>query len=63
MIGQTDGIAAYPVSPSWSPADVCTTLFEALGVGSDAVLMDPLGRPNHLLNGEVIEPLYNGRVA
>ncbi len=63
VIGQTDGIAAYPVSPSWSPADVCTTLFEALGVGSDAVLMDPLGRPNHLLNGEVIEPLYNGRVA
>ena len=63
VVGQTDGIAAYPVSQSWSPADVCTTIFEALGVGSDAVLFDPLGRPNHLLNGEVIEPLYNGRTA
>ena len=63
VVGQTDGIAAYPVSPSWSPADVCTTIFEGLGVGTDAVLMDPLGRPNHLLNGEVIEPLYNGRTA
>ncbi|MES2793177.1 MAG: DUF1501 domain-containing protein [Planctomycetota bacterium] len=60
VIGQTDAIAAYPISRQFSPADVCTTLFEALGVGADAVLMDPLGRPNHLLNGEIIDPLYTG---
>lgn len=63
VIGQSDGIAAYPVSRAWSPADVCTTVYNALGVGHDAMLTDPLGRPNHLLNGEVIEPLYSGRVA
>jgi len=63
VIGQSDAIAAYPVTRAWTPADVCTTLFDALGVDQDAVLMDPLNRPNHLLNGEVIEPLYTGRSA
>jgi uncharacterized protein (DUF1501 family) len=63
VIGQTDANAAYPVSRSFSPADVCTTLFEALGVDHTAVLMDPLGRPNHLLNGEIISPLYTGSQA
>ena len=63
VVGQTDAIAAYPVSRSWSPADVCTTLFDALGVRHDALLIDPLGRPNHLLNGDVIEPLYSGAVS
>lgn len=60
VVGTTDAIAAYPVTRSWSPADVCTTLFDALGVSHEAALMDPLGRPNHLLNGSVIEPLYSG---
>lgn len=61
VIGQSDAIAAFPVSRPWSPADVCTTLYNALGVSHDALLIDPLGRPNHLLNGDVIEPLYSGR--
>jgi len=59
-IGQTDAIAAYPVTRAWTPPDVCTTIFDALGVSHDAMVIDPLGRPNHLLNGEVIEPLYSG---
>jgi uncharacterized protein (DUF1501 family) len=59
-IGQTDAIAAYPLSRPWSPADVCTTVFDALGVDHKATLIDPLGRPNHLLNGQVIDPLYTG---
>jgi len=63
VVGQTDAIAAYPVSRAWSPADVLTTLLGALGVESEALLMDPLGRPNHLLNGTVIEPLYSGAIS
>lgn len=63
VVGQTDAIAAYPMTRSWSPADVCTTLFNGLGVGHDALLMDPLGRPNHLLNGEVIDSLYSGSLS
>jgi hypothetical protein len=63
VIGASDAIAAYPVTRPWTPADVCTTLFDALGVSHDAVIVDPLSRPNHLLNGEVITPLYTGRSA
>ena len=60
VIGESDSIAAYPLSRSWDPADICTTIFEALGVPEHAELLDPLGRPNRLLNGEVIAPLYTG---
>ncbi len=62
VIGQTDAIAAYPVTRAWSPADVCTTIFDALGVSREAFLVDPLGRPNHLCNGEAIAPLFSGAV-
>ena len=60
VIGQSDASAAYPITRAWSPADVCTTIYEALGVDPDAELLDPLGRPNRLLNGSVIDPLYTG---
>ena len=63
VLGQSDAIAAYPVSRSWSPADLCTTVYNALGVSEEAHLMDPLGRPSPLRNGTVIEPLYSGREA
>ena len=63
VIGQTDDIAAYPTTRPWSPADVCTTLFDALGVNHEAAILDPLGRSNQLLNGDVIEPLYSGSVS
>lgn len=63
VIGQTDSQAAYPVSRSWSPADCCTTILNALGVRHDVQIDDPLGRPHHLLNGQVIAPLYTGRSA
>ncbi len=61
VIGQTDAIAAYPVTRAWTPADVFTTLLGALGVDPETHVSDPLGRPMQLLNGEVIEPLYSGR--
>ena len=60
-IGQTDARAAYPVTRAWSPADICSTLFNALGVDHDVTIVDPLQRPHHLLNGTVIHPLYTGR--
>ena len=60
VLGQTDGQAAYPVTNSWSPADICSTIFNALGVDSNTTLIDPLDRPHHLLNGNVISNLYSG---
>lgn len=61
VIGQTDEQAAFPVTRSWSPADICSTIFNALDVDSDVAIMDPLQRPHYLLNGQVIAPLYSGR--
>jgi hypothetical protein len=63
VIGQTDAQAAYPVTRAWTPADVCSTVFSALGIDEDTLIMDPLQRPHHLLNGTVISPLYTGRSA
>lgn len=63
VLGKTDAQAAYPVSKSWSPADICSTIFNALGVDSKAMLFDPLNRPHHLLNGNVISNLYTGATA
>ena len=61
VIGQTDDQAAYPISRAWSPADVCSTLFNALDVDPDVTITDPLQRPHYLINGTVISPLYSGR--
>lgn len=61
VIGETDSQAAYPVSRPWTPADVCSTIFSALGVPEDVTITDPLKRPHHLQNGTVISPLYTGR--
>jgi uncharacterized protein (DUF1501 family) len=63
VVGQADFKAAYPLSQPFSPADVCTTIFDSLGVSHDAIINDPLGRPHHLCNGNVIGPLYDGRSA
>ena len=61
VIGQTDSIAAYPVTRAWSPADICSTVFNAMGVEHNVTIVDPLQRPHHLLNGTIINPLYTGR--
>jgi hypothetical protein len=63
VLGQTDAQAAYPITTSWSPADVCTTVFNALGVDEEATIIDPLKRPHYLLNGKVISQLYSGTSA
>ncbi len=63
VVGQTDHMAAYPLTRAWSPADICSTVFNALGVDRDVTIVDPLDRPHHLLNGTVIAPLYTGRDA
>lgn len=60
VLGQTDAQAAYPITQSWSPADVCSTIFNALGVDAGTLISDPLERPHTLLNGKVISHLYSG---
>ena len=60
VIGETDAQAAYPLTRSWSPADVCSTVFHALGVAEETTIIDPLSRNHFLINGNVMQPLYTG---
>ncbi|QDS95712.1 hypothetical protein FF011L_45120 [Roseimaritima multifibrata] len=63
VLGTTDAQAAYPVTQSWSPADVCSTIFNALGIDHDVRINDRLNRPHDLLNGIPITSLYTGQKA
>lgn len=60
VIGKTDAHAAYPLTRPWSPADVLSTTFHALGVQEETTIVDPLQRNHFLINGTVINPLYTG---
>ena len=61
VLGETDEQAAFPVTRSWSPADICSTIFNALGVAPDVTIADPLERPHLLQNGALMQELYTGR--
>lgn len=45
VIGATDKRAAYPLGPGWSPFDVAATVYAALGVHTETLLVDRQGRP------------------
>lgn len=63
LVGESDDIAAYPLTRTWGPGDICSTIFNALGVHADMEVHDRVGRPYKLLNGHVMTPLYTGETA
>ncbi len=58
VIGRSDAIGAYPATRSYSPDDLGTTLFEAMGLAATSELRDQFGRPMQLASGQVIDELY-----
>ena len=58
VIGKSDKIGAFPLSRSFAPADLAATIYRALGVDLETELVDRLGRPIRLCNGEPIDSLY-----
>jgi hypothetical protein len=58
VIGKTDRIAAYPLSRTFSPADLGATIYEALGIDPSAEFHDVQGRPHQLDQGQLIAPLF-----
>jgi hypothetical protein len=58
VIGSSDRIAAHPNSPSYTPYDVGATIYQALGVETDAELRDSLNRPLRLNSGQPIAALF-----
>lgn len=55
--GRSDRRAAYPVDGAVSPQDLVTTIYHCLGIGRDTELIDALGRPYRLCQGEAIQPV------
>ena len=60
VIGQSDKTGAYPASRAYSPGDLATTIYRALGIDPETELRDRLNRPIRLANGEGIAPLFVG---
>lgn len=62
VYGESDALAAHPISDPVSPYDFGTTIVHALGMPTDGYLPDREGRPRPIAAGKVIEPLFSGRV-
>ena len=58
VIGSSDAIGAYPVSRSFSPADLAATIFSALGISTQTEIQDQFGRRFAVSNGQPISELY-----
>ncbi len=49
--GTSDKQAAYPVDHPVSPGDLCATVYQLLGINSESVVQDHLGRPTAISHG------------
>jgi hypothetical protein len=57
VYGSSDRFAAYPKSQAVSPADIAATIYKALGLDPQSVILDGLDRPHVLATGQAIEAL------
>jgi len=60
IIGATDKTGSAVIDRPVGPADVCYTVYEALGIDPRKMLVTPEGRPTHILDdGDLIKELYS----
>jgi hypothetical protein len=59
-VGRSDRVGAYPATRPYTPGDLAATIYRALGVDPETILVDRLSRPIALCKGETIAPLYSG---
>lgn len=57
VLGSSDALAAYPREDRVDPVDLHATLYYLLGVDPRTIIYDPLGRPQAVCQGRVIEAL------
>jgi hypothetical protein len=60
VIGRSDRIGAYPVTPPYSPDDLGATVYHVLGVDPASEVRDRQDRPVRLNRGEVMRSLFTG---
>jgi len=58
VIGASDRIGGVPTTTSYTPYDVGSTVYQALGVAEDAEIRDSFGRPMKLNSGNPITALF-----
>jgi hypothetical protein len=58
VYGSSDKDAAYPASNPVSPEDMLATIYDSLGIETEAVLHDPLGRPHRVVEGTPLTALF-----
>jgi len=61
VIGKSDRIGAYPLTPSFTPFDVGATVYQVLGVDPGAEIQDTLKRPSRLNTGTPMDVLFVDR--
>ena len=60
IIGATDKDGAFVTERPVRPADVCATVYEALGIDPRKLIVTPEGRPVHILDeGATVHELYS----
>ena len=60
IIGRSDKVGGYPVTPAFSPDDVGATIYSILGVDPHTEVHDRFNRPVQLNRGEVMKNLFEG---
>ncbi len=59
VIGATDKNGAFVTERPVRPADVCWTVYDALGIDPQKMVITPEGRPTHILDeGSTVKELY-----
>lgn len=61
VIGQTDRIGAYCMTPSYTPYDLGATIYQALGIDAEREIRDPQNRPTKVCMGKPMDVLFQNR--
>lgn len=57
VLGSSDAFAAYPRDHKVDPTDLHATLYHLLGLDPRTIVHDPLGRPQTICHGRIVEGL------
>jgi hypothetical protein len=60
VIGKSDKVAGYPVTPPYSPDDLGATVYHVLGIDPASEVRDRQNRPVQLNRGQVMTALFTG---
>jgi hypothetical protein len=60
VIGKSDKIGAYPITPPYTPDDIGATVYHMLGIDPAVEVRDRQDRPVRLNRGEVMSGLFTG---